>query len=457
MTASTPFRTRPGRYLAGPALRLPAHRASSATLAGAYPFLAPPAQTEGVPVGTDALTGEVFCFDPWALYATGALTNPNVALAGVIGHGKSTLAKSLAFRSIAAGRSVFVPGDPKGEWAPLAAAVGGIVVRLGPGHSTRLNPLDLPTAAALPATGAPSSTGAAVAGRAQLVAAIASVLLHRGLTPAEHAALDAALTTTVAAHSVPVLGHVVDALTTPDSTLASADGVPVGERAADGRDLGHALRRLVRGDLTGMFDAPTTHPIPAGAVMVVLDLSALGSHDEALTVAMTVGAAWVEAALVGSVGKRWVIYDEAWRVLAQPALLRRMQGQWKLARAYGAAHLLILHRLSDLDAVGPTGSATRALAEGLLADCSTRVVYRQESDQVTATATALGLTGPERDLVAVLPRGTGLWKLPGRTHVVHHRLHPAELALVDTDTAMRDTIPDPALDGLATDSGGGGA
>jgi len=58
-------------------LRVPAHRASSATLAGAYPFLAQAPLTMGAPVGADALTGEPFCFDPWALYAAGRLTNPN--------------------------------------------------------------------------------------------------------------------------------------------------------------------------------------------------------------------------------------------------------------------------------------------------------------------------------------------------------------------------------------------
>ena len=99
--------------------RLPAHRATSDVLGGAYPFLAAPPPAIGVLIGTDALTGGPFCFDPWGMYAAGELTNPNVVLAGVIGQGKSALAKSLAVRSIAVGRRVYVPGDPKGEWAPV--------------------------------------------------------------------------------------------------------------------------------------------------------------------------------------------------------------------------------------------------------------------------------------------------------------------------------------------------
>ncbi|EYR65222.1 ATP-binding protein [Actinotalea ferrariae CF5-4] len=407
----------------GPPLRLPAHRASSATLAGAYPFLVTPSCTTGVLVGTDALTEEPFCFDPWDLYAAGVLTNPNVLLAGVIGQGKSALAKTLALRSIAAGRHVYVPGDPKGEWGPVARAVGGVVVRLGPDSPTRLNPLDVST----------TEPTVAHTRRLRLLAALAATALRRDLSAAEHTVLDTALslaTTSSTTATVTVPG-VVDALDGP-------------RPEPDGQDLAHGLRRVVRGDLAGMFDGPSTHRLDADAPMLVLDLSALGADDEALELAMVCAAGWLDAALTtasadGGSARRWVIYDEAWRLLRSVPLIRRLQSQWKLSRAYGIANLMVLHRLSDLDAVGAAGSEARALAEGLLADCSTRIVYRQEADQLTATASALGLTRPERDVLAGLPRGVGLWKMPGRSHLVRHHLHADELAIVDTDAAMRGT------------------
>jgi hypothetical protein len=119
---------RSARYLpaggeAGPAalrcyrrLRVQPHRATSEVLASAYPFLAEAGLgSDGIFVGHDAWSGAGFCFDPWVLYDQGVLTNPNALLAGVIGRGKSTLAKALATRSIAFGRRVYVPGDAKGE------------------------------------------------------------------------------------------------------------------------------------------------------------------------------------------------------------------------------------------------------------------------------------------------------------------------------------------------------
>ena len=421
------FRSRPGRYWAGPGLRLPAHRASSAVLAGAYPFLATGSVLVGAPVGVDVLGGGLFCFDPWAWYEAGLVTNPNVLLAGVIGQGKSALAKSLALRSIAAGRHVYVPGDPKGEWAVVAEAVGGTVLRLGPGSSTRLNPLDVV-----------GDTADRAGARARLLAALAAVTLHRDLSAAELGALDAALTQAQQHANPPTVRDVLTALTAPGARAARSDGARVDDRLADGRDLVHGLRRLTSGDLAGMFDAPSTHRLDPAAPMTVLDLSALGSDDDAIAVAATCAAGWLEGALAASSAKRWVIYDEAWRLLRHPGLVRRMQAQWKLSRALGVANMLVVHRLSDLDAVGQHGSEARALAAGLLADCSTRIVYRQESDQLAVASTALALTTPERELLAMLPRGTGLWKVPGASHVVRHLLTDAEPPLVDTDAAMRE-------------------
>src|SRR5699024_2601390 len=63
-------------------------------------------------------------------------------LFGQVGTGKSSLAKSFACRQVTAGRKLSVASDKKGEWTPVVHALGGEVIQVGPGLSTRLNPLD---------------------------------------------------------------------------------------------------------------------------------------------------------------------------------------------------------------------------------------------------------------------------------------------------------------------------
>jgi hypothetical protein len=64
------------------------------------------------------------------------------------------------------------------------------------------------------------------------------------------------------------------------------------------RDLAHAMRRLVHGNLAGMFDAPSTVAFDPNSPMLTIDLSRLsGSGDDtALVLAMTCASAWMESA-----------------------------------------------------------------------------------------------------------------------------------------------------------------
>jgi hypothetical protein len=418
-------------------LRLPEHRATSEILAGAYPFLAEEGLgTAGILVGQDAWSGTAFCYDPWELYRQGALTNPNITLAGQIGRGKSTLAKSLATRCIAFGRRVYVPGDPKGEWTTVAKAVGGATIHLGVGTGNRLNPLDQgPRPTAIPDT---TWRLQVTTRRTGLLAALAEATLGRPLGPTERSALDAALTDADSRTHTPVLPMVVDALLEPGG---ASRGSTVEQLQADGRDAGHALTRLVRGDLAGLFDGPTTVTFDPGAPMLSLDLSAVSGSDTLLGLVMTCASTWMEAALADPAGgQRLVVYDEAWRLLAQPALLARMQAQWKLSRAWGLANLMVVHRLSDLDAVGDHGTAARSLAQGLLADTATRILYNEPYEEARAAAKLLGLTDVQAAQLPDLARGEGLWRINERAFVVRHLCTPDELTTFDTDSRMLRAI-----------------
>lgn len=258
----------------------------------------------------------------------------------------------------------------------------------------------------------------------------------------EHTALDVALDLVVTAcaktGTPPMLGDIASALGSPHR-LDAAAGDHTRRLGQAAEDLTHALRRLVHGDLAGLFDAPSTVRFDPTAPMLTIDLSHLGStgDDTALVLAMTCASAWMESALADPTGgRRWVIYDEAWRVMRHTALLERMQSQWKLSRGLGIANLMVIHRLSDLLTAGDAGSRSRALAEGLLSDCSTRIVYRQEPDQLATAASLLGLTDIETQAVSALTKGRGLWKVAGLSFITQHILHPREHQLFDTDARM---------------------
>lgn len=415
----------------------PAHRATTAHLAALYPFVAEPALGVSAPyIGRDLLGGS-FCFDPFDLYAAGVLTNPNLLVVGQIGRGKSSLLKTYLWRQSLLGCQAWVV-DPKGEYGGLAAAWGVRPLTLAPGGGLRLNPLDGPPGRRPRA----SRSGAATANRRlTLLASLAEACLGRPLLPRERAALDVALGDTEArTGGRPLLPHVVDALFRPDARLAAHIATDAATLAEDGREVALELRRLVTGDLRGMFDGPTTPGLAVDAPLVVLDLSALYG-SAALGILMACATAWVQAALdrgqeAGRPARRILVVDEAWAVLSNLGIARWLQACWKLSRAYGVSNVAVMHRLSDLRAVGPAGSQQALLAEGLLSDSETRVVYAQSFGDADASREVLGLTGTEADLLPRLGRGVGLWKVGRRSFLVEHRLSRFESALVDTDARM---------------------
>jgi len=406
------------------------HRATTAQLQAAYPFVAESGLgTGGAYIGRDLLGG-AFAYDPWELYQAGRITSPNAIIIGQIGRGKSALVKSYLWREMVFGRQAWVV-DPKGEYFALAAACGVTPIRLVPGGQIRLNPLDPP--------GGAREAEPDHRRQSELLASLAAASLGRPLLPAERTAAELALTT-VASNDrsglPPTLPDVVGALLQPEPAAAAAVHTDLAALAADGRQVALELRRLVEGDLRGMFDGPTTPGLNLDAPLVVLDLSAVYT-SAALGILMTCATAWLQAAFASGDGiRRIVVVDEAWAVLSDLAIARWLRASAKLSRAHGVATWVVVHRLSDLTAAGDQGSEQVRLARGLLADVETRVVYGQPPSEVDAARDLLGLSDTEAELLPRLARGVALWKVGSRTFLVEHRLGAAERAIVDTDARM---------------------
>jgi len=425
---------------------VPAHHATTRHLGAAYPFASEAGLGgHGVLIGRDLLGG-AFVYDPFELYRSGALTNPNMVVFGQIGRGKSAFVKTYLWRQAVFGRRAWVV-DPKGEYAALARAWGIEPVALRPGGKVRLNPLDAPS------PGASSSDDDTTRRRAGLLASLAAASLGRSLTPTERTAVELAVAEVsgtghgrAGAGDAPTLPAVVDALLAPSECSALTVRTTADALAGDGRQVALELRRLVAGDLQGMFDGPTSPDISLSGPLVVLDLSAV-YHSAALGVIMTCATAWFQAAVAGLVAVDddagtpdragvVVVVDEAWAILRNLGVARWLQSSWKLSRAWGVSNIAVLHRMSDLTSAGASGSEQVGLAQGLLADSETRVIYAQAPGEVESAGDLLGLTSTERELVPQLQRGVALWKVGGRSFLVQHRLGPSETAFVDTDAHM---------------------
>ncbi len=406
---------------------------TSDVAAHAYPFLAEAGLgSRGVLVGTDIYAGTSFCFDPFELYREGQITNPNVLLAGVVGTGKSSLAKSLVTRSVAIGRKFFVASDPKGEWTPVVTACGGRAVTLGLGSDSRLNPLDAPVR--MTGESEEEWLSATRHKRVGLLEALASASLGRDLNVVERTALEVAIDETVAQNEVPLLGQVVELLLEP---RGDASGSTREQLQQEGRYLAHALKRLVEGDLAGIFDGPSTVAFDINLPAMSMDMSNIMGDDTLVAMVATCASSWLEGALRDPAsGRKYVVYDEAWMLLKSPALVARMQADWKLSRARGIANFMVIHRLSDLDAAGEDNSQVRNTAYGLLADCSTKIIYNQERGEASVTGGKIGLSEVEIEQLPTLGRGQGLWKIGERSFLVNHRMTLGELELFDTNQRM---------------------
>ncbi|MGA2123921.1 MAG: DUF87 domain-containing protein [Acidimicrobiales bacterium] len=367
-----------------------------------------PAHDAGTGLGGKALGqcqyGSTFALDVFDAYGVGLVTNPNVVVAGSIGAGKSTIVKMQLARALARGRRAVVV-DPKGEYGELAARHGTTPIALGRDGWCSPFPDD------------------ELEGRHLLRALIASAQ-GCALSDDQHFALDEAWQRLDGAGDRVLFSLyrlLKDHLSSP---LASAQ-----------RSIALILHRFIYGDLAGLFDGDG-EPLRLNGDLVVVDLSSQwSSHSLAVAVLSVVAAA--QQVVGSSSAPGYLVIDEAWALMSDPASLRWLQGSWKLARARGLSHVLVLHRWSDIAAAGDAGSVERDRARGLLRECETAWLFRQPPDEAREMAVVLGLSPHEERYLTALPKGVALVRYGPHRSIVRVEPNDADKEFIDTDAAMR--------------------
>jgi type IV secretory pathway VirB4 component len=404
----------------------PGHRNTTRHAQAIYPFIAAGGLGgRGVFIGRDS-SGAGFCYDPWVLYGDGLLDDPNVIVLGKLGQGKSALVKTLLWRMLLFGRRALVL-DIKREYGPLCEAVGVRPIALVPGGGVRLNPL-----ASRPEEHA----------QLELLRAVTVTAIGEALSQAESAALREALRSVrQRGNGEPTLPDIAHALFHPVAEMAEQLRTTPERLARDARRAALALQDLCEGPLRGMFDGPTTPELDLDAKLVVLDLHAV-KDSPALGILMACATAWTTALLARTASRpgreRLInVADESWKIVQHTGLGEWFQSNFKLARQFGVMNVVVLHKLADLQAAGDAGSRAAKIAEGLLSDASTRIIYHQDESQVELTRTLLGLSDRESRVIGMLSPGQALWRVANRSFVVQHHRSALELRLTNTDTGMR--------------------
>ena len=404
----------------------PGHRCTTRHAQAIYPFIAAGGLGgRGVFIGRDS-SGGAFCYDPWVLYGDGTLDDPNAIVLGKLGQGKSALVKTVLWRMLLFGRRAFVL-DVKREYGPLCDAVGVRPIALTPGGGVRLNPL-----ASRPEEHA----------QLELLRAVAVTALGGPLTQAEAAALREALhTVRTRAGKEPTLPDIAGVLFAPTANMAARLRTTTERLTADARRAALALQDLCEGPLKGLFDGPTTPGLDLDAKLLVLDLHAV-RDSPAVGILMACATAWMSALLARMAerpGRERLINvaDESWKIIQHTGLGEWFQSNFKLARQFGVMNLVVLHKLADLQGAGDAGSRAARIAEGLIADASTRIVYHQDASQISLTRELLGLSRSEAELLSMLSAGQALWRVGSRSFVVQHYRSRMEAEMTDTDTGMR--------------------
>lgn len=365
-----------------------------------------PAHDAGPGLDGDAVGRAVFggpvALDPVDAYRAGLVTNPNVVVAGAIGAGKSTVVKMTIVRALRRGRRVVVV-DPKGEYGDLARAHGVEPVALG-------------------VDGWCDPVGAED-GR-DLVRALLASAQGAALRDDQHYALDRLWARVAETRPRRVLRALFEAV-----AADLDDDAPTARRS-----LALALHRLVEGDLAGLFDGEGP-PLALDGPLVVVDLSAQWSSVSLPLAALSVVAA-AQRIVADATTTGYLVLDEAWALLGEPAALAWLRGSWKLARARGLAHLLVVHRFGDVRASGDVGTAQLERARGLLRECETAWLFRQPPDEAAEMREALGLSALEERYLTSLARGTALVRYGPFRSIVRVTPDERDRALIATDAAM---------------------
>ena len=393
-------------------------RATTAEWSSAYPWhFGGSIPSVGPIVGVDHLSGGApFGIDPFAWVNEGIAQNPNIVIAGAPGNGKSALVKQILWWLVGAFGCRFVATDVKGEYTPLARALGVPILDLRPGGNTKVNPLEDPL------------------GRLEFAHALAALCLERPLLAVERAALSG---TVRLLPDRPLVSDLAAILREMPAALCDELSMTRTSALDETKDLRFGFGELLNGVHAGMFDGHTNVDLAGSSSGFVVDVSGCGTDDRTLRFALLAGMRAVDQLVGSSPGHTLLVNDETWRLAGNRDTVIWLQHSFKLGRQRGQANIIVVHRLAELG--GQADGTTGEIASRLVSDADTHILFRQGDQHDAAdTVTRLGVPTAATTILARLPPHRCLIDIRGQLALIDVMLSPSMLAISDTNRTMRN-------------------
>ncbi len=408
----------------------------TSALAAAFPFTSPDLPAPA-PASAAAPAGVLYGYNTasqglvhWDRFAQ---DNHNAVILGRSGAGKSYLVKLEVLRSLYRGIDAHVI-DPEDEYTRLAGAVGGVCLRLGTDH-VRLNPFDLPLTGP---SGRPAAPRDALVRRSLFLHTVLAVLLGAPPAPAQRAVLDQAIAATYQRAGITADPRT---WTRPPPLLADLTATLDNCAQPAGRDLADQLHPFVRGAFADLFAGPTTTR-PDGH-LVVYSLRDLPDELQAIGTLLVLDAIWQQVSDPARRRPRYVVADEAWLLMREPAGADFLFRLAKAARKYWAGLTVATQDTADVLATD--------LGRAVVTNAATQILLRQAPQAIDEVTAVFDLSEGERAFLLAAGRGQGLLSTgthrtafqAAASHTEHQLIttDPAELA-----TYAPQTTADAAVD-----------
>lgn len=316
--------------------------------------------------------------------------NGNGMIFGSSGSGKSMAAKQEIMAVLLGSKDDVIVIDPEGEYAPMAALLGGEVIRISPGGETRLNPFDIEM----------GTKEDPISEKSDFIYSFFETIMgdRYGLSPGQKSILDRCVKKVYEPFltSYDSKTGLYDRETLP--TLKDFYWLLRDQDTYDAMQLADSLEIYAVGS-QALFSGQTN--VDPSKRFVVYDISAIGTGLKPLGLLVVLNNVWTRI-VAGRENRRytWFYIDEAHLLFGSRASAEFMKNCFKRARKYLGIPTGITQNVSDL--------LENDIARTIISNCEFVQMLNQAALDRAQLGDLLNISPTQLDYVTDAPVGQGL-------------------------------------------------